>query len=187
MKRQSGTGEKEAGTRVSLVPANTVLDREGDIHRMIARHAYQLFQARGGEHGHDHEDWLAAECEVLRPCRYRLRESADAIVCAVDLPVSFTADQLKVKVEANRVMVHGERHVATTVLDGSGTHTESRPQRIFELLGLPAKVDPAKSTATLKNDTLVVAMPKVAAVATANTSIESALTQAMPATRRNHA
>ncbi len=32
----------------------------------VARRAYELFLARGGEHGHDLEDWLRAESE-LRP------------------------------------------------------------------------------------------------------------------------
>jgi hypothetical protein len=30
----------------------------------ISRRAYSLFQARGSEHGHDVEDWLAAETEL---------------------------------------------------------------------------------------------------------------------------
>ena len=30
----------------------------------ICRHAYQLFQDRGGQHGHDLEDWFLAEAEL---------------------------------------------------------------------------------------------------------------------------
>jgi DUF2934 family protein len=30
----------------------------------ISRRAYGLFQAHGGEHGHDVEDWLLAEAEL---------------------------------------------------------------------------------------------------------------------------
>ena len=30
----------------------------------IARRAYELFLARGGEHGHDVEDWVQAEREL---------------------------------------------------------------------------------------------------------------------------
>jgi hypothetical protein len=30
----------------------------------VAARAYELFAARGYEHGHDVEDWLAAEAEV---------------------------------------------------------------------------------------------------------------------------
>jgi hypothetical protein len=31
----------------------------------VSRRAYSLFQERGGEHGHDVEDWLLAETELL--------------------------------------------------------------------------------------------------------------------------
>jgi hypothetical protein len=30
----------------------------------IARHAYDLYLARGGEHGHDVDDWVQAEREL---------------------------------------------------------------------------------------------------------------------------
>ncbi|PYR68514.1 MAG: DUF2934 domain-containing protein [Acidobacteria bacterium] len=33
-------------------------------HEDIARRAYQLFEDRGGEHGHDWDDWLQAEREL---------------------------------------------------------------------------------------------------------------------------
>jgi Protein of unknown function (DUF2934) len=32
----------------------------------IARRAYELYESRGGEHGHDLEDWLQAETEVRK-------------------------------------------------------------------------------------------------------------------------
>jgi hypothetical protein len=33
-------------------------------HEDIATRAYELFVERGGEHGHDWEDWLSAEQEL---------------------------------------------------------------------------------------------------------------------------
>ena len=40
-----------------------------DLSDRIAARAYERFVARGGEHGHDVEDWLAAEVELTwRPC-----------------------------------------------------------------------------------------------------------------------
>ena len=33
--------------------------------QVIAGRAYELFLERGGEHGHDVEDWLRAEGEIL--------------------------------------------------------------------------------------------------------------------------
>ena len=32
----------------------------------ICRRAYELYEQRGGEHGHDVEDWLRAEKEITR-------------------------------------------------------------------------------------------------------------------------
>ncbi len=32
----------------------------------IAQRAYEIFRARGGEPGHDLDDWLEAESELLR-------------------------------------------------------------------------------------------------------------------------
>jgi hypothetical protein len=32
----------------------------------VRQRAYSLFQARGNEHGHDVEDWLVAEAELLK-------------------------------------------------------------------------------------------------------------------------
>lgn len=38
--------------------------RNQDTNQMIAMKAYERFVSRGGEHGHDLDDWLAAESEV---------------------------------------------------------------------------------------------------------------------------
>jgi hypothetical protein len=36
-----------------------------DLQARIARRAYELFEQRGREHGHDREDWLRAEQDIL--------------------------------------------------------------------------------------------------------------------------
>jgi Protein of unknown function (DUF2934) len=43
----------------------------------IAERAYEIFRARGGEPGHDLDDWLEAESELLREhaARRPIRES----------------------------------------------------------------------------------------------------------------
>jgi len=42
----------------SSVLSATVTDSD------VARRAYELYQTRGGEHGHDVDDWTAAEREL---------------------------------------------------------------------------------------------------------------------------
>ena len=46
-------------------PAVAIESTENDIAERIRERAYQLFEERGGELGHDLEDWLQAEAEVL--------------------------------------------------------------------------------------------------------------------------
>jgi hypothetical protein len=43
--------------------------RHDPITEAIANRAYELFLARGGEHGHDLDDWLQAEQELLDTAR----------------------------------------------------------------------------------------------------------------------
>ncbi|HEY0252318.1 MAG TPA: DUF2934 domain-containing protein [Kofleriaceae bacterium] len=42
---------------------DTAVDGNGNGDAVAAK-AYELFLARGGEHGHDVEDWLAAEAQL---------------------------------------------------------------------------------------------------------------------------
>ena len=36
-----------------------------ELEEQIHRRAYEPYEARGREHGHDREDWLQAEAEIL--------------------------------------------------------------------------------------------------------------------------
>jgi hypothetical protein len=55
--------------------------RRDPITEAIARRAFELFLARGGQHGHDLDDWLQAEREFAeaakpRPAAARKSESS---------------------------------------------------------------------------------------------------------------
>jgi hypothetical protein len=49
------------GTNLRVVKSNT---HSNDLQRTIRARAYELFQQRGRQHGHDIEDWLRAEAEL---------------------------------------------------------------------------------------------------------------------------
>ena len=51
-------GRAAAVASALSAPPATVTDEE------VARRAYDLYLARGGEHGHDLEDWLQAKGEL---------------------------------------------------------------------------------------------------------------------------
>jgi len=63
-KRLHSTEKKVRATGRVVVHADPGLFTVPD-HERIARRAYDLFTARGAEHGHDVEDWLAAERELI--------------------------------------------------------------------------------------------------------------------------
>jgi hypothetical protein len=48
---------KKTPTLVTSAPPKNIEER-------IRRRAYELYEARGGEHGRDLEDWLSAESEI---------------------------------------------------------------------------------------------------------------------------
>ena len=148
---------------MNLVPPAILFGRMNELHRMIARRAYELFEQRGREHGRHIDDWLQAESELLYVCRHDLRESEFAVTVRAEIPGSFTAEQLKISVEPHRLMVSGERELNVLRGDSSGTHSEGKLQHIFRLHVLPTEVDPAKTTARLRGEVLEIVMPKVAA------------------------
>jgi HSP20 family molecular chaperone IbpA len=163
MKGLSATKRAEVGTPVKIVLAQDLANRVNEVHEMIARYAYELFAGRGGEHGRDLEDWLQAESDLLHVCRHDLRESAEAVILHADLPCSFTADQLKVCVNPLHLIVSGETELDVICGGHEPAHTEKRTRRILRMHDLPAVVDPSKTTATLKGETLEIVMPKVMA------------------------
>ncbi len=164
MREQTVAQQREAATPVQWVTADILLNRKTEIDVMIARRAFELFEGRGGGHGHDVDDWITAELELLRPYRHDLKESAGAVVFHAELPCSFTPDQLNVSVEPRRLIVSGERELEVTCVGGLPTHVEKRTQRIFRMEELPVDIDPARTTAKVKYDVLEIVMPKVAAV-----------------------
>jgi len=163
MKEQSAPRRREATTPVKLVAADVLLNRKNEIQNVIARRAYELFEGHGSVNGHDIDDWIEAEVEVVRTYRHDLKELTEAIVFKAELPCSFTADQLIVSVEPRHLMVNGGRDLDVICGGDTPAHMEKRAQRIFGVEELPVDVDPSRATAKLKGDMLEIVMPRVAA------------------------
>jgi HSP20 family molecular chaperone IbpA len=151
----------KASTPVPLVPSHILQRKRNTIQKMIARRAYELFEHRGRLPGHQLEDWVQAESELLYPCCLDMKESAEAITLRVDLPGSFTADQLRVSVETRQLIVDGERWISVICGNASETHTEARVQRIFRIFDLSTDVDSSRATATIIGGTVEIRLPKI--------------------------
>lgn len=148
---------------VKLVPVQVLIERGKELHDLIERRAYEIFERRGRVHGSDTSDWLLAESELLYPCRHELKELPNALVLKAEMPGSFTAAELELSVEPRRLMVSGERKVKVIYGDPEGNHSEAVLERIFRIHELPIEVDPSRTAATLRGNVLEVVMPKTVA------------------------
>lgn len=61
--------EPKSGPKI--VKSQTLVDRLESVFKDIERRAYQIFEGNGRRNGHDVEDWLKAERELLVPLRSR--------------------------------------------------------------------------------------------------------------------
>lgn len=153
----------EEGIPLKLVSSQELLQLEKELHNLIAQRAFQLFQHRGGRHGHDVDNWLQAESEILHSCRHNLTEYHDSLLIRGELPGIFAPEQIKVSVEPHRVMVSGEAPISALCSDGKTAEMRSTVRRVFRAHKLPAEVDPSHSKATLKGEQLEINMPKARA------------------------
>lgn len=49
---------------ITLEENSPEIEATGDLQEQIRRRAYELYEQRGAENGHELEDWLQAEAEV---------------------------------------------------------------------------------------------------------------------------
>jgi len=80
MKSQASSHQQQPeppAALLTLCSAEDLAKEMQEVRLVIARRAYELFEARGREPGHDWEDWFRAESELLRPVSISKSESAD--------------------------------------------------------------------------------------------------------------
>lgn len=99
----------------------------------IARRAFEFFQLRGGEHGHDWDDWFRAESELLRPVSVAISESNQRLSVRVNV-LGFEPGELKIAVEPSRITVLGAKQKVPP--------DSEYPDQTFRVIELPAEVNP---------------------------------------------
>ena len=152
--------EKEA-VPVKSLPGGDLLERVRDLSNAIAHRAFELFNGRGRADGHDLEDWVRAESEVLHPVHLDLAELVDALTVHAEVP-GFSAKELEVVVEPRRLTISGKRANSEEHTSKKTIYREECSNQIYRAIELPAEVDASKVTATLKNGVLELSMPKAA-------------------------
>jgi HSP20 family protein len=144
---------------LKLVPPADLFERAEKMYESIARRAFEIFENNGRSFGRDLENWLRAEAELLHPVHVDMTEADGSLAVRAEVP-GFTANELEVSVEPNRLTISGKREAKEEHKEKKSVYRESCSNQILRLIDLPQRVDAAKATATLKDGVLELKMPK---------------------------
>jgi HSP20 family protein len=143
-----------------LIEGDTLAERMGQISAAIARRAYELFEARGSEDGHDWQDWFRAESELLAPVPVKVAETDQELHVRAEVP-GFTDKDVEVRVEPRRLIICGKKQQTSEQEKGRAGSRVERSDEIVRVVDLPHEIDPDKVRATLENEMLTITLPKV--------------------------
>ncbi len=126
----------------------------------VRQRAFEMFAARGGEEGHDLDDWIAAEHEVLGWPAAELKEANGAFQVDITLP-GFNAKEVDVTATPSELIVHAASTMEQHGEDEAILWSEFGSNDVYRRFGFPRTVDADKITATLENGILKVRAPKL--------------------------
>jgi len=73
----------------------------------IANRAYELFEARGSEHGHDWEDWFRAESELLTPIPPKSSTQTEGL--RFEPKSRFYRQRFRVRADPRRLIIYAKK------------------------------------------------------------------------------
>ena len=127
--------------------------REGIMNR-----AFEIFERRGPEFGTDLENWLAAERELVRAPRVRIRRRNGSYLVEADI-AGIDPENLEVLVTSDEVLISAETHAEHEETDGEVCYSEFSSGDLFRRVTFPAGVDPVRAEAVYENGLLTVTAP----------------------------
>ncbi len=130
-----------------------------DLHEAITRRAHELWEASGFTNGHEADDWLRAESELLRFAPVEISESGDELRVYAEVP-GLNARDLDIHLEPKRLIIRGKTDQARERTKGQVCYSEREGTQIFRALTLPAEVDADNATAVLRDGVLELTLPK---------------------------
>jgi HSP20 family protein len=161
MKSQQGIQptKQQAPANPIFVEAEKLFEQMKEFSQSVARRAYEYFEARGREFGHDLEDWFRAESELMRRVPVEVKEADGQITVRAEVP-GFAPDEIKISVEPQRLVISGKSEKTTE--KEQTLISEFRSNQFCRELRLPAEVEPDKTTAVLKDGVLELVFAKAA-------------------------
>jgi HSP20 family molecular chaperone IbpA len=126
-----------------------------EIQQAIACRAYELFENRDRVPGHDLEDWLRAEQDILLHIAITIDDFDDKLVARASVPLP-KVDDLEVHVQDQHIIIRDRGPIC--VEDASDGMTF---KRVFHAVSLPEPVDWASAGIAFENGVLEIVLPKL--------------------------
>jgi HSP20 family protein len=161
MSPQSATQPAKVPVSVKQPATSDALDRIQQTYDSIARRAFEIFDNNGRWFGHDLEDWVRAESELLHPVHLEVAESEDDLTVRAEVP-GFSTKELEINVEPRRLTLVGKHEAQEERKKAKPIYSERCAKEILRVVYLPTDVDTSKASATLKDGILNIELPKAA-------------------------
>ena len=142
-----------------LTASGTSVEQTRLISAAVARRAYELFEARGSEHGHDCEDWIRAESELLTPLPATIIDTDEAVTIRAELR-GLMGKEVEVLAEPRHLIVRREKQMSEQD-NRRAVFQGDMSAEMFRVLDLPAEIDPHDMKASIQQDVLEVTLAKV--------------------------
>jgi HSP20 family protein len=127
----------------------------------VQQRAFDLFEKRGRELGHDLEDWLKAEHELLGWPAAELAEKDGSYQMQISLP-GFETKDVEVTATPTQFIVHAATNEEKSTQKGNVLWTEFGSNDIYWRFEVPNPINVDKVTATLENGILRINAPETA-------------------------
>jgi HSP20 family protein len=137
----------------------SLIRRVDDLFDTLNRRAYELFESRGCQDGHDLQDWFQAESELLGPMPVEISDADDELIVRADLP-GFREKDIEVREEPHRLVITGKREQIREQQKRKTIYSDRKSDEVFRLVGLSEEVDPNRVKASLQDGILEVELPK---------------------------
>ena len=138
----------------------SLIDQIEDTFNALARRAYDIFEENGRAFGHDLENWLKAERELLHVVPVNVTESDESLEVRAEIP-GFNEKEIEIAVEPKRLTITGKREAKKEEKKGRTLYAESSSNQLLRVVDLPAEIETEKVKANLKHGVLTLTLPKV--------------------------
>ena len=128
----------------------------------VQQRAFDLFEKRGREVGHELEDWLKAEHELFGWPAAELAEKNGGYEIGITLP-GFEPKDVEVTATPNEVIIHAAAQKEQKTQKDNVLWTEFGSSDVYRRFDVPTAINVEQVTAKLDNGLLRVIAPKIAA------------------------